>query len=81
MSDRFITKAVVNIRIVYTCVLCGKKELGDDISVEISHCPVVNLMDAINNHPQTSGAMPVGWSYKGVFSCQCKHIKEEENNG
>ena len=67
--------ATIKLNAVYTCALCGKREIGDIVRFEFIGESGDELKDYINSTYQSSNAMPVGWSFHGIFSCQCKDYK------
>lgn len=76
MSD--INRIVANIKMnhVYTCHKCGKKTVGDTVSVEIHADSAIELSSKIENMRKKSSHMPIGWaSYYSkngdIITCGC----------
>ena len=67
--------ALIKFNTIYTCVHCGRQQVGDTCNVEVDVHSPIELARAMENQRQTSHAMPVGWGYDGKFYCGC-HRKE-----
>jgi len=67
-------KAIVKFSTVYTCIKCGKTQLGDFQRIECNCGSTEELKLLIDSQRQTPSYMPIGWSSDlSGFTCQtCK---------
>jgi hypothetical protein len=60
---------VLRVSSVYTCANCGNQEAGIPTSIEIYCENSASVKDTLDEVPQTSYTMPIGWAYHGKFTC------------
>lgn len=66
-------KASIQTNTVYVCSCCGKRQVGDTVSLTYRGQGPSDLQAFLRNFQQKSRDMPVGWSFDGQFKCaKCK---------
>lgn len=78
MNRIYTIRADIKLRLIYTCSVCGKQEVGSPFNFKLTVGSSDELKEKIDSTYVRNAYMPIGWSYCDDYKChECAHKNEE----